>query len=206
MFYSGFPYVDNDIVNRVINLIPLKRYYFDNLGVWHKDKPLPDVYYTSPLPLVTEDNIEFTLGQHQILFPYRLYAVEIEGSVLSKMNFIERIILHCIYSRSCNGFVREKHITALLAEDFPDWVIPYIIKVCDEYVVEILQVVYDNLKGKNTDKFKNFCAENKVAFCKSYSRMISYWNEFHRNNCYGYKDYVGRKLFIECFGARRNMT
>jgi hypothetical protein len=104
--------------------------------------------------------------------------------------------------------VREKHIAALLAEkaeNLPDWAIPYIIKVCDEYVVEILQVVYDNLKDRNTDKFKNFCAENEVAFCKSYNRMISYWNEFYRKDCCRYKDYVGRKLFIECFGARCTM-
>ena len=116
------------------------------------------------------------------------------------------MILHCIFTRSCDGFVRERHIKALLSEDFTEWAIPYIFKVCDEYVVEILQTVYDNLKDRNTDNFKNFCANNHASFCRSYNRMISYWNEFYRNNCYRYEDYVGRKLFIKCFGAKRTMN
>ena len=152
----------------------------------HKDRPSQDAHYIFLLPLVTEYNIEFVLGQYQILFPYRLYAVEIEDSALLKLELTERIVLHCIYSRSCNGFVREKHITALLKENLPDWAIPYIIKVCDEYVVEILQVVYDNIKNRNTDKYKSFCSEDQLAFCKSYTRMISYWNEFYRDDCYRY--------------------
>ena len=188
-----------------INLIPLKRYYFDNLGVWHKDKPLPDAYYKYPVPLVTEDNVEFFFEQHQILFPYRLYAVEIEESSYEKLNTTEKAILHCIYSRSCSGYVREKHIRALFTLDFPDWTIPYIVKVCDEYIVEILQIVYDNLKNRNNDSFKSFCAENEESFYKSYSRMISYWNVFYRDKHCRFKDYVGRKLFLECFGATRNM-
>ncbi|MCL2349899.1 MAG: hypothetical protein FWC67_00315 [Defluviitaleaceae bacterium] len=187
VFGNGFPFVDEEIVNRAMSNIPFETY--SNIGT-----------------RVTNDmDVEYFMNLVRIRFPYRLYAVEIEDSVFSKLEFTERMILHCVYSRSCNGFVREKHITALLAENSPDWTIPYIVKVCDEYVIEILQAVYENLKDRNTNKFKNFCAENWAMFCKSYNRMISYWNEFYRSDYYRYEEYVGRKLFIECFGAKRNM-
>jgi len=188
MFNNGFPFVSEEIVNRAINNMPL------------------ETYNNSGIRFTNDMKIEYFMGQTQICFPYRLYTVAINDSILSKLDFTERMVLHCIYSRSCNGFVREKHITALLAENSPDWTMPYVVKVCDEYVVEILQAVYENLKGRNTDIFKNFCAENWVSFCKSYNRMISYWNEFYRSDCCRYEDYVGRKLFIECFGAKRTMN
>ncbi|MCL2816900.1 MAG: hypothetical protein FWD39_00745 [Clostridiales bacterium] len=128
------------------------------------------------------------------------------------MSATEKTILHCIYSRSCDGYIREKHVRALLSEEFPAWAIPYIVKVCDEYILEILQVVYENLKERNTDEIKRFCAANREVFCKSYDRMTSYWNEYYRtwneyygHDCYELKNYAGRKLFVECFGATRPM-
>jgi len=187
IFSNGFPHIDDEIVSRAIATIPLETYRNVN-------------------GRVSDNNISYLLEQTQVSFPYRLYSLDVEDSVLEKLEHIEKTILHCIYTRSCDGYVREKHIKALLIEDFPEWAIPYIVKVCDEYVVEILQTVYDNLKGKNTEKIKKFCSDNRETFCKSYNRMISYWNEFYRDRCYKFEDYIGRKLFIECFGANRKMT
>jgi len=135
-----------------------------------------------------------------------MYLLEMDNDLVLKMNDAERLILHCIYSRNCDGYVRQKHVKELLSTNIPEWVIPYIVKVCDEYVVEILQMVYEKLEGKNTDVIRQFCANNKKIFCRSYNRMISYWNEFYREDCYRFDDYVGRKLFIECFGATRTMN
>jgi len=187
MFKNGFPFINDEIVNRVITLIPQKTYR--NITI-----------------RVSNDDINYCLKQTSLSFPYRLYTPEIEDSVLLGLNDIERTILHCIYTRSCDGFIREKHIKYLLTSNFPEWSIPYIVKVCDEYVIEILQTVYDHLKNRNTDIFKQFCKENWRTFCKSYNHMVSYWNEFYRDDCYRYEDYVGRKLFIDCFGAKRTMN
>ena len=189
MFHNGFPFVNDVVVGRVIATIPL-----ENHG--------------NCKGRVTDEEISYFWGQTRISFPYRIYALEVKDAVFSKMDYIEKMILHCIYTRSCDGYVRERHIKALLSGNYPEWAIPYIIKVCDEYVVELLQIVYDSLRGKNTDEFIKFCAENHAAFCKSYSRMISYWNayyrkwdDYHKHECYDFENYVGRKLFTECFGA-----
>ena len=117
----------------------------------------------------------------------------------------QKMILHCIYSRHCDGFVRKKHLNALLLMDFEDWAIPYIVKVCDEYVVEIVEMTYEILKEKDTTSIRRFCIENMHAFCKSYSRMTSYWNEYYRDEYKNFHQYIGWKLFIECFGYSRAM-
>ena len=165
-------------------------------------KAIPQKAYT-PRDM-TEDMIVYTLSSGEIQFPYRVYFYEPPAKEMYSLTAQQRMILHCVYSRSHDGYMREKHITALLSADFPEWVIPYIVKACDEYVADILQVVYVKLKGKNTAQIKQFCADNYASFCRSYSRMISYWNVYYRHDC-RFEDYIGRKLFIECFGAERTM-
>jgi hypothetical protein len=121
--------------------------------------------------------------------------------------------LCCIYSRHYDGFVREKYIRLLLAMDYEEWAIPFIVKICDEYVVDILTAVYVGLQGRNTQGIKNFCLENPDESRKSYDRMVSYWNAYYRGNRYlrpnqkGYhplNKYIGIKLFRECFGVSRH--
>lgn len=154
----------------------------------------------------TEAGCKYTLlnGQ-EVTFPYRIYYLDEYDLLSSFMTFEQKMIYHCIFSRSYNGFVREKHIKAILKEDYPEWTIPYILKISDEYVVEILENVYNELKNKDTESIKAFCRLNLQSFLYSHARMISYWNEFYRNKCYHYKNYIGKKLFSECFGYTRNM-
>jgi hypothetical protein len=87
--------------------------------------------------------------------------------------------------------------------DYPNWAIPYIYKLCDEYVIEILEIIYVTIKKQDLKRFRDFCFENKHEFVKSYSRMTSYWNEYYR--CISFKDYVGKKMFWECFGYSRSI-
>ena len=167
---------------------------------------IPLKTYNGIKDYITAEMITYRLKEQSISFPYRVYFYEIDDNDISKMDNQQKAVMHCIYSRSCDGFVREKHIKSLLSMNYPDWAIPYIVKVCDEYVVEILQTVYNKLKDANTEEIKRFCMDNMNSFCRSYNRMISYWNEFYRYDCYHYKEYIGRKLFIEYFGASRTMN
>ena len=58
-------------------------------------------------------------------------------------------ILHCIYSRHHDGFVRQRHIEAVLDSTHP-WVIPYVIQLIGEYVIEIVQAVQRSLGDLRT--------------------------------------------------------
>lgn len=132
----------------------------------------------------------------EILFPDRIYGVD-DLEMPASFTFTQKMIFHAFLSRSNNGFVRELHIRAILIEDYPEWVFPYIVKLADEYVIEILEAIYFYLKSQDCGNIQNFCKSNRTSFMRSYSRMVSYWNEYYR--C-PFSEYVGRKLFTECFG------
>ena len=90
----------------------------------------------------------------------------------------------------------------LLDAGLEEWCLPFIVSLCDDYVVEIVETVYNALRERNNDDIKAFCKRNESSVRKSYSRMISYWNEYYRRTDKHWKlnEYVGRKLFKECFG------
>lgn len=140
------------------------------------------------------------LNGENIAFPYRIYGVD-KMETPSEFTFTQKIIFHALLSRSDNGYVREKHIHKLLDMDYPNWVFPYIVKLSDEYVVEILNLIYAYLKNKDCTEIKSFCKLNAFSFARSYDRMASYWGEYYGGSFY---TYVGRKLFKECYGYQKS--
>ena len=186
MFQDGFPNYLRDDVTTAVGMIPHKTYNNGSNGV-------------------SQDTIQYFQDNTLIRFPYRIYYIDSSDEVIDNLSLRQKMILHCIYSRSCDGFVRQKHMYSLLQMDYEDWAIPYIVKICDEYVVEILEMTYNILKEQDTERIKRFCLENIVPFCKSYNRMISYWNEFYRYRNNNFQKYIGRKLFRDCFGYSRSM-
>ena len=186
MLQQGFPNNLRDDVVKVIGLLPQKTYH--NVAI---DE--------------SQQTVEYFQGDQVIKFPYRNYYMDISDHYLDTLNEQQKMILHCIYSRNCDGYVRQKHLKSLLLMNYEDWAIPYIVKICDEYVVEIVEMTYDILKQQDTELIRKFCIENREAFCKSYSRMTSYWNEYYRHQYNQFQQYVGRNLFRECFGYSRTM-
>ena len=184
MFYEAFPKELNNDLQEVLKIIPKDTYNNVRCGC-------------------SENTVEYCLDSVIISIPYRMYCIDGERSKIDNLTDIQKEILYCIYTRSCNGYVREKYLKELLKLDFHSWAIPYIIKLSDEYVVEISEVIYDKLKIRNNDDIKRFCIENKNVINKSYSRMISYWNVYYRSKEPNFHKYVGRKLFRDCFGYNR---
>lgn len=140
-----------------------------------------------------------------ITIPYRIYLADHGALFPVPLTADQQIVFHCILSRSHDGHVRERHIKELLDMDPPHWALPYIIKVCDEYVVEILELVYTHLSGTDTSAYQALCRLNLQQFLYSHARMVSYWNEFGRWDCYRYRNYIGKALFETCFGYTRSM-
>lgn len=142
------------------------------------------------------------LSGEKIVMPYRIYVQDtliFPNGLTSR----QKLIYHCIFSRSYDGYVRQRHVEALLDATPPEWAMPYIIKLCDEYVKEILEVVYQKLKGNDCRQYKALCERNFDEFKRGHSRMINYWSVFYRYDCYNYKEYIGKKLYQECFGYRK---
>lgn len=144
------------------------------------------------------------LNGENISFPYRVYCLE-GIDLQEKFSDDQKLIYHCIFSRSCDGFEREKHIKAILSANAPSWTMPYVLKLSDEYVVEIIEAIYEMLHNKSTEEIQAVAAHNLQMFLYGHDRMISYWNEFYRDRYPEYKSYVGRALFHDCFGYSRSL-
>lgn len=184
MFYSAFPSDLRENLNKVIEVIPNNT--FNNVSI-----------------ATSSDIITYILGNRVVEIPYRMYLLDISSAEYEKLSQLQKQILCCIYTRSCDGYIREKYLRKLLDMPFEQWALPFIVKLCDEYVLEILEIIYDKLKERDNTDIQSFCLRNKVAISKSYARMISYWNEYYRGYEFDLKKYIGRKLFRECLGYDR---
>jgi len=167
-------------------------------------KIIPPKMPSDPDIVLSVNKNEYRLSCEIVSIPYRIYVIEPLDKEISQLTDIQKLILYCIYTRNSNGYLREKYIKKILTSPFEEWCIPFIVKLCDEYVIEILYAIYDSLKIRNNDDIKSFCIENKSLVCKSYSRMVSYWNEYYRAENYDIRKYIGRKLFRECMGYNRD--
>ena len=156
MFYESFPKEYIEDLEEVLKIIP-------------------ESYH------LLKEVIEYKSNNIIIRIPYRVYFDDVDSAKLNELTDKQKIILYCIYTRSSNGYIREKYIKELLKIEFDYWVIPFIVKISDEYIIEILEVIYEKLKNRDNSDIKKFCLENKDVMKKSYSRMISYWNEYYRD-------------------------
>ena len=185
MVFSSFPVYLRDDISKVMEILPNNT--INNVS-----------------NVFGGESTAYVLANYIIDIPYRLYLLDVEDSEYKKLNQIQKQIVCCMYTRSCDGYIREKYLTRLLDMPFELWSIPYIVKLCDEYVVEILKIIYDKLKERDNKDIQRFCLMNKVSINKSYSRMVSYWNEYYRKDEFDFKKYIGRNLFEECLGYDRH--
>lgn len=119
MFHDCFPKELRDDLNMVLKVMRVKT--FDD---------------------VHESTIDYKLNRDIVKIPYRIYFLDVEDEKIDCLTEIQKLILYCLYTRSSNGYMREKYVRKLLDIDLEEWMIPFVVKLCDEYVVEILEVIY----------------------------------------------------------------
>ncbi|MGA5408013.1 hypothetical protein ACPCSC_12190 [Streptomyces lavendulocolor] len=49
-------------------------------------------------------------GEEAVAIPYRIYQDEPPGDLVRPLTEAQRVILHCLYSRHCDGLVRQRHM------------------------------------------------------------------------------------------------
>lgn len=148
---------------------------------------------------------EFSLSDgSKIKFPYRINLEDNETTYCT-LSANEKLIYDCIFTRHCNGYIREKHLKRILKEIIPEWCIPYIISLSSEYIIEIIDIIFKYFNNKDDFLINEFCIRNKCNFKRLYQRMVSYWNEFYRKDYYRINNYVGYKLFKNCWLPNTNI-
>ena len=138
--------------------------------------------------------------QNEILnIPTRIYWEEpklLEPSTLSQTQIN---LLKCIYTRHHNGCIREKYLKKIIDSNF-EWSSVFILQLCGEYIIEILELVYQHLLKSSNQGILNTITENPKYWALTKNRIVSYWNCYYRKSSrhpkvgFCSEDYVGFKI------------
>ncbi|MFP3710072.1 hypothetical protein SB783_39385 [Paraburkholderia sp. SIMBA_009] len=125
--------------------------------------------------------------------PYRIHH-ECDETLFSRLNSAQAAIYACVLTRHLDGHVRQRHIGQLATSPEP-WVVPFIVHLCGEYVIEILAEIEANLASMDQSVYGAFFRENPVFMKRTQDRMISYWDCYYRWLYKRKPDYVGFRVF-----------
>ncbi|MFJ9737734.1 hypothetical protein [Streptomyces sp. NPDC101166] len=135
----------------------------------------------------------------QVSLPGRLYNDEPPAHTLDSLSPRQRLLLHCLYTRHHDGRVRQRHLAEIVASTDP-WVIPFVVQLAGEYVVEILIDLRDALRDLATPDSRHalaygqFITANPAFFARTERRAVSYWSCYHRSAYATFHGYPGSTL------------
>lgn len=141
------------------------------------------------------------INDDEVLIPYRhnLGIVKHASLIMRLMpkdivlTDTQKNIISCFYTRHCDGFIREQNLKRIIHVEH-EWAAPYVIQLIGEYVIEILQFIFENLSENNISIYKKFINENPGYYKLTRQRVISYWDCYYRWRYKYQKDYVGFKI------------
>lgn len=118
----------------------------------------------------------------EVELPARIYHPELSGHAMRRLSPIQRLIATCVYSRHNDGYVRQASCAAVLPAPEP-WIVPYVVQLLGEYVVEISTMILDRLTAQaafNWPSYQEFVRANEPFIALTEQRAISYWSCYYR--------------------------
>ncbi|MER6721415.1 hypothetical protein [Streptomyces halstedii] len=140
-----------------------------------------------------------------VAIPSRIYNEEPGADLGRPLAGTQQAILHCLYSRHHDGWVRQRHLEQMVASDEP-WVVPFVVQLAGEYVLEILEAIGRGLPGlavpgsAQLRLYGEFIARNPAFFARTERRVVSYWSCYYRWKYGAFGTYPGCVL-LEAFRA-----
>lgn len=131
-----------------------------------------------------------SVADQVVEIPYRVYGPEPRNTCVDAFSPREALILHCLYSRHHDGFVRQRHLYPLL-EVQKEWVVPFVLHLLGEYVLEIIRVLQENIRALRSAAYVKFAEQNPEFVRRTKSRIVSYWNCYHRPEVPHFCEYPG---------------
>lgn len=145
--------------------------------------------------LISPNYFEIQFYGEALYIPHRIYYNEPTLSKYNSLTERQQLLIDCLYTRHDNGFVREEKLKDIINScGEHSWIIPYLILLTSDYVIEILQVIKDNLDKIDKSKIKDFTADNPGLYNGIESRVESYWNCYYRLKYPNKDDYVGFQI------------
>jgi hypothetical protein len=137
--------------------------------------PAPPRADLVPRGLVGELLVE---GQ-RVLIPYRIYSQEPAASVAASLDQEATVVLACAYTRHNDGHIRERSVLRVIGVDRP-WVVPIVVQLLAEYVVEISESVLERLDELQRETYRRFAAANESFMQLTRDHIVSYWACYYR--------------------------
>jgi hypothetical protein len=129
-----------------------------------------------------------------LCIPYRLYYdPELVRRELSNSQSTERLILLCLGTRHHDGYLRQECVQPLLKNE-ASWLIPFLLQLAGEYVVEIVEEVANVIVERDPATLRAFALENPSYLATLNRRVTSYWSCYHRHACPDRDGYPGAKV------------
>ncbi|SOC52136.1 hypothetical protein SAMN05660748_3966 [Blastococcus aggregatus] len=134
----------------------------------------------------------------RLVIPDRIYPVEVPDRYES-WSATQRLIADCLYTRHHDGRVRERR-ARLIVEDLSPWVVPFVVHLVGEYVLEIVLAIDERLTHISTAgsaqqrAYGTFAAANPRFLELTTARVISYWDCYYRRQFPALVDYPPHRL------------
>jgi hypothetical protein len=128
-----------------------------------------------------------------LTLPYRVQHLG-DDSLFSQLNESQALLYACIQSRHHDGHVRQRQIERLAGGSKP-WVAPFLVQLCSEYVIEILQEIETCLPLLDKHVYGAVLRDNPAFLALAQQRMTSYWDCYYRRRQPERETYVGFRLF-----------
>lgn len=134
--------------------------------------PFVDDTYRQPCIEVT------VLGRH-VKIPKRIHFVGLEKGPTTVTSDSSGP-LQCLCSRSTDGYIRQASLRRMVSID-EVWVVPYVVLLAGEYVVEITNDIVASIPLLNRDSYSTFVRENRPFMRRVRANATSYWDCYYRD-------------------------
>jgi len=145
---------------------------------------------TFPAVRALGQSFSVRLRDQVITIPRRLH-LETDFIHLESLTVLQREIVDCLLTRHSDGFTRQKHLERIVGVNH-GWIPPFVVQLAGEYVVQIMDVIYEHLPSLDKQSYKEFLCANPGFLDLTERRVISYWDCYYRN--VRRDDYVGFKI------------
>ena len=102
------------------------------------------------------------------------------------------VLALCLGTRHHDGQLREACARQLLLQERA-WTVPFVVHLCGEYVLEIVEAIGAALPAWNAAALARYLRENPAYVDTLERRAVSYWNCYHRREYPEWDAYPGRR-------------
>ncbi|KAB0332170.1 hypothetical protein LSO07_10990 [Janthinobacterium sp. PLB04] len=132
------------------------------------------------------------LNGEALLIPTRTYYDRERLLACARLAGDAGVIALCLGTRHHDGHLREACLKQLLQQERA-WTVPFVVHLCGEYVLEIVERIGAALPAWNAQALARYLRENPAYVATLERRSISYWNCYYRRRHPVWQDYPGRR-------------